>query len=126
MDEVSFLQKAERGLTSIKQLGLYKLLFSQKVAFCFVILFIMTGVVSFSSWAVVKHFIDPATYGTVIVTFGGIVATLAGIYNIVHGMNDRAALAAQAALGTPPPPPVVAPVVNPPPPDANLPPNGTL
>jgi hypothetical protein len=131
MDEVSFLQRAERGLTSIKQLGLYKLLFSQKVAFCFVILFIMTGVVAFSSWAVVKHYLDPATYGTVIVTFGGIVATLAGIYNIVHGMNDRAALAAQAAMAgqavpPPPPPPVVAVPLPPPPPDANLPPNGTL
>lgn len=128
MDKHNFLLKTEQTLIPIKQLGLYKLLFSQKVAFCFVILFIMTGVVVFSSWAVVKHFIDSSTYGTVIVTFGGIVATLAGIYNIVHGMNDRAALAAQAALGTPPPPPppVVAPVVNPPPPDANLPPNGTL
>jgi hypothetical protein len=119
MNEVSFLQKAEQTLTSIKQLGLYKLLFSQKVAFCFVILFIMTGVVVFSSWAVVKHFIDPSTYGTVIVTFGGIVATLAGIYNIIHGMNDRAALAAQvqAAAAAPLPPP---------PANANLPPNGTL
>lgn len=124
MDEVSFLQDADRVLTSVKQLGLYKLLFSQKVAFCFVILFIMTCVVGFSSWAVVKHFIDSGTYGTVIVTFGGVIATLGGIYNIVHSMNDRAALAAQAAAAPPPPPP---PVVPPPPPsDPNLPPNGTL
>lgn len=118
MHEVNLLQKTEQALTSIKQLGLYKLLFSAKVAFCFVLLFISTGIVIFSSWAVCKHIIDPSTYGTVIVTFGGITATLAGIYNIVHGMNDRAALAAQAAVATQ--------QLSPPPANANLPPNGTV
>lgn len=120
MNEVTILQRTEQILTSVKQLGLYKLLFSQKVAFCFVILFIMTGVVAFSSWAVVKHYIDPSTYGTVIVTFGGIIATIAGIYNIVHGINDRTAMQIQANAAQPPAP-------SPPPPsNANLPPNGTL
>lgn len=123
MNEVAILQRTEQLLTSIKQLGLYKLLFSQKVAFCFVILFIMTGIVGFSSWAVVKHYIDPSTYGTVIVTFGGIVATLAGIYNIVHGINDRAAMAIQAGAATPTPAPTPPP---PTPASPNLPPNGTL
>lgn len=118
MDPVSFLKATERELTCLKQFGLYKLLFSQKAAFCFVLLFISTVIVGFSSWAVCKHFIDSSTYGTVIVTFGGIVATLAGIYNIVHGINDRAAMQIQAAA----PPPVL----TPPPADANLPSKGTL
>jgi hypothetical protein len=128
MSEVPILQKLEQGLTSIKQLGLYKLLFSQKVAFCFVLLFISTAIVVFSGWAVCKHIIDSATFGTVIVTFGGITATLAGVYNIVHGMNDRAAMAVMAqpaapATDTQPAPPA-APAQ--PAPDPNLPPNGTL
>lgn len=114
MNEVTVLQKTEQVLSSVKQLGLYKLLFSQKVAFCFVLLFITTGIVIFSSWAVCKHYIDSATYGTVIITFGGITATIAGIYNIVHGINDRAAMQI-AANNTPPAPP-----------PSNLPPNGTL
>lgn len=126
MNEVAILQRTEQMLTSIKQLGLYKLLFSQKAAFCFVILFVMTGIVGFSSWAVVKHYLDSATYGTVIVTFGGIVATLAGVYNIVHGINDRAAMAACAQPGAPALPAAPAAPLPPPPPDPNLPPNGTL
>jgi len=117
MNEAAVLRETERVLMSIKQLGLYKLMFSQKVAFCFVLLLVTTGIVVFSSWAVCKHIIDSSTYGTVIVTFGGITATLAGVYNIVHGMNDRAAIAAMAGQPAPPPPL---------PPDANLPPNGTL
>jgi hypothetical protein len=111
-------QNTEKVLTGIKQLGLYKLLFSQKVAFCFVLLFISTAIVAFSGWAVCKHIIDSSTFGTVIVTFGGIAATIAGVYNIVHGMNDRAAMQSQCAPPPPPAPPLPA--------DANLPPNGTL
>ena len=133
MDPVSFLQRTEQELTCLKRLGLYKLLFSQKAAFCFVLLFITTGIVGFSSWAVCKHFIDSSTYGTVIVTFGGIVATLAGIYNIVHGINDRAAMQVQAAAATAAAvtatataTATVAAPLTPPPADANLPPNGTL
>lgn len=109
------MQNAERIMTSIKQLGLYKLLFSQKVAFCFILLFISAAIVVFASWAVCKHIIDSSTFGTVIVTFGGITATIAGVYNIVHGMNDRAAMQTQNA----PPPPA-------PPANANLPSNGIL
>ena len=102
-------------MTSIKELGLYKLLFSQKVAFCFVLLFVSAAIVVFSAWAVCKHIIDSSTFGTVIVTFGGVTSTIAGVYNIIHGMNDRAAMQIQNP-----------PAVQPPPPDANLPPNGTL
>jgi hypothetical protein len=100
MNEVSILQKMDQGLTSIKQLGLYKLLFSQKVAFCFVLLFISTAIVVFSAWAVCKHVIDSSTFGTVIVTFGGITATLAGVYNIVHALNDRTAMQITADTNT--------------------------
>src|SRR5271170_1874195 len=109
------MQNAERIMTSIKQLGLYKLLFSQKAAFCFVLLFVSTAIVVFSGWAVCKHIIDSSTFGTVIVTFGGISATIAGVYNIVHGMNDRVAMQVQNAQPQPPLPA-----------NANLPPNGTL
>lgn len=128
MNEVTILQRTEQILTSIKQLGLYKLLFSQKVAFCFVLLFISTAIVAFSGWAVCKHIIDSATFGTVIVTFGGITATLAGVYNIVHGMNDRAAMAACAPQAAPaaPAPDATQAQPAPPPPNPNLPPNGTL
>jgi hypothetical protein len=122
MNEAIILQKTEQVLSSVKQLGLYKLLFSQKVAFCFVILFVMTGVVIFSSWAVVNHFIDPSTYGTVIITFGGVITTIAGIYNIIHGMNDRATMAIQSAIGIQAPTTSIVQSV----PDANLPPNGTV
>ena len=109
------MQNTDKGWIPIKQLGLYKLLFSQKVAFCFVLLFISTAIVVFSGWAVCKHYIDSSTFGTVIVTFGGITATLAGVYNIIHGMNDRAAMQIQATVATTPPPA-----------NSNLPPNGTL
>lgn len=126
MSEVSILQRTEQVLTDVKRLGLYKLMFSQKVAFCFVLLFISTAIVAFSGWAVCKHIIDSATFGTVIVTFGGITATLAGVYNIVHGMNDRAAMAACAQPGAPALPAAPAAPLPPPPPDPNLPPNGTL
>jgi len=110
------VQNTKKVLTGIKQLGLYKLLFSQKVAFCFVLLLVSTSIVVFSGWAVCKHIIDSSTFGTVIITFGGITATIAGVYNIVHGMNDRAAMQAQCA----PPPASPLPV------DANLPLNGIL
>src|SRR5271166_1422827 len=87
--EVDTLQRIQRVLTFIQTLGLYKLLFSAKVAFCFILLFVSTDIVIFSAWAVCKHIIDPSTFGTVVVTFGGIVATLGAVYNIVHGMTDR-------------------------------------
>lgn len=96
----SFIQKTERELTSTKQLGLYKLLFSQKVAFCFILQFISTIIVAFSAWAVCKHIIDSATFGAVVATYGGITATIAGVYNIVHGINDRAAAQIVAATAT--------------------------
>lgn len=91
------LQKENVIFSSIRQLGFYKLLFSQKVAFCFVLLFISTAIVAFSGWAVYKHIIDSSTFGTVVVTFGGITATLAGVYNIVHAINDRASMQIDAA-----------------------------
>lgn len=118
MSEATLLQREERILTSIKQLGLYKLLFSQKAAFCFVLLFISTAIVVFSCWAVCHHIINPSTFGIVIVTFGGITSTLAGIYNIVHGMNDRASMQMSTNITYSPAPPL--------PPSAALPPNGTL
>jgi hypothetical protein len=90
----------ERVLTKICQLGIYKLLFSAKVAFCFVLLFISTAIVIFSGWAVCKHIIDSATFGTVVVTFGGIAATLATIYNVIHGMSDRVAMQIAANTAT--------------------------
>jgi hypothetical protein len=116
MNITNFRQVEDRVFSSIKQLGLYKLLFSAKVAFCFVLLFVSLSIVVFSAWAVCKHIIDSSTFGTVVMTFGGITATIAGVYNIVHGINDRAAL--QAYTNIPPAPPL--------PPGSNLPPNGTL
>ena len=112
------MQNIDKVWTSIEQLGFYKLLFSQKAAFCFVLLFISTAIVVFSGWAVCKHIIDSSTFGTVIVTFGGITATVAGVYNIVNGMNDRAAIQAAASVAPDPPPPLPA--------NANLPPTGVL
>jgi hypothetical protein len=146
--EVTVIQREQQVLNDITKLGLYKLLFSAKVAFCFVILFITTCFMSFSAWAVCKHILDSATFGVCFGVFGGIMATIASVYNIVHSMNDRAAMQATVDAGTPAPPTNVtvvnttnappAPPADPdtsgddannlstPPPDANLPPNGTL
>jgi len=109
--------KPDRILRSIQQLGLYKLLFSQKAAFCFILLITAIAIVIFSSWAVCKHIIDSSTYGTIIMTFGGIAATLAGIYNVVHGMNDRYYQGTCWQQNN---------QLNPLPPNSNLPPNGTI
>jgi hypothetical protein len=92
MRPLTLMQKINQLVSFVKSLGLYKLFFSEKVAFCFVLLFISTGIVVFSAWAVCKHIIDSGTFGAVVATFGGIAATLASVYNIVHGMNDRAAM----------------------------------
>jgi hypothetical protein len=103
---VNTLTKTEKVITSIEQLGFYKLLLSAKATFCFVILFISTMIVGFSAWALCKHYLDSSTFGGIVVTFGGVVATLCGTYNIVHGINDRHAMSLNA--------------------NNNLPPNGTL
>jgi hypothetical protein len=150
--EVTIMQREQQVLNDITKLGLYKLLFSAKVAFCFVILFITTCFMSFSAWAVCKHILDSTTFGVCFGVFGGIMATIAGVYNIVHSMNDRAAMQAAVDAGTaapptnvtvvnttnaPPPPPAPPPSpdtsgddntdnLSTPPPDANLPPNGQL
>jgi hypothetical protein len=129
MSNTTIPSRGDRELKCIKQLGLYKLLFSQKAAFCFVLLFVSTAIVIFSGWAVCKHYIDSSTFGTVIVTFGGIAATIAGIYNIVHGINDRASMQIAATTTAPPsaPPPPPAPPAPPlDPATANLPSKGTL
>ena len=97
-----FLQREQQVLTDIKQLGLYKLLFSQKVAFCFIVLLITTCFMSFTCWAVCKHLIDSGTFGVCFGAFGGIMATIASIYNIVHGQNDRAAMSASVSVNLPP------------------------
>lgn len=92
----------------------------------------------FSAWAVCKHVIDSGTFGVCFGTFGGIMATIAGIYNIVHSMNDRAALQISqdnSAANTtvvniaPPSPSVVAPDPTTPDPavtDTSLPANGQI
>lgn len=103
MNEVSVIQKTEQILKSIHQLGFYKLMFSQKAAFCFVLLFVSTAIVAFSAWAVYRHIIDSSTFGTIVITFGGITATIASVYNIVHGINDRAAMQANSIPTTQPP-----------------------
>lgn len=124
---MNLLREEARILHSIQQLGLYKLLFSSKVAFCFCILWITTFFMGFTCWAIVKHVIDSGTFGVAFGVFGGIMGTISGIYNITHSMNDRAymQIAANAALPQPQPP-VSGITVNvaPVPPDANLPPNG--
>jgi len=131
---MSLLREEARILQSIQRLGLYKLLFSSKVAFCFCILWITTIFMGFTCWAVVKHVIDSGTFGVSFGVFGSIMGVIAGVYNITHSMNDRAAMqiAANAALPPPAPvPPTSSPVtVNVATPDpnlsnANLPPNGT-
>jgi hypothetical protein len=153
--EVTVIQREQQVLNDITKLGLYKLLFSAKVAFCFVILLITTCFMTFSAWAVCKHVLDSTTFGVCFGVFGGIMATIAGVYNIVHSMNDRAAIQAAVDAGAATPPPANVTVVNTtntlpppapppppadpdtsgddstdnlttPPPDANLPPSGTL
>lgn len=143
--EVSIMQREKQVLNEIQKFGLYKLLFSQKVAFCFVILFITTCFMGFSAWAVCKHIIDSGTFGVCFGTFGGIMATIAGVYNIIHGQNDRAAMQINADANasataanttvvnvTAPTPPPATPAPDPnaiPDPattDADLPPQGQL
>jgi len=134
---MSLLREEARILQSIQRLGLYKLLFSSKVAFCFCILWITTIFMGFTCWAVVKHVIDSGTFGVSFGVFGGIMGTIASVYNVCHSMNDRSAMQAIAQQNAPPPPPppVVPPAPSPvtvnvatPDPNlsnANLPPNGT-
>jgi hypothetical protein len=136
---MSLLREEARILQSIQRLGLYKLLFSSKVAFCFCILWITTFFMGFACWAVIKHVIDAGTFGVSFGCFGSIMGVIAGVYNITHSMNDRAAMQMVAQQNTPPPAPPVVPspvtvnvtptqtdpiATNPLPSDSNLPING--